>query len=171
MTRNNIASLVIVVLIGLLLQVGLVFLDCTQSPSDSAVRYIKAYYKLSPSMAKYICDGSSEAACGNQSDAYASSKVSDHIYNATAEAAERGFGKGFAKYSLSHIETRTEYLDDATAVVHLTARRRLAINPLYTWVARLFRMGETREVDESIHVKLENGRWRVCLSSSQLKTG
>ena len=151
MTRKETAPLVIVVLIGLLLQVGLIFLDCIHSPSDTAVRYIEAYYKLDPAMAKWSCDDAN---------------VSDHIYDATAEAAERGFGKGYAKYALSHIETRTEYLDDTTAVVHLTAHRRLDINPLYAWVARLFRMGKTDEVDQSIVVKLENRHWRVCQSSS-----
>ena len=87
------------------------------------------------------------------------------MYEAGEDAAERGFGKNYAKYTLSHIETRTEYLDDATALIHLTAHRRLAINPLYAYVARLFRIGDTYEVDESIQVKLEDGRWRVCQSS------
>jgi len=157
MTRKNFTSLAIVVLIGLLLQVGLIFLDCPHSPSNTAVQYAKAYHKLSPSEAKWICS----SAC---------SKAADHIYEATSEAAERGFDQGYAKYALSHIETHTEYLDDTTAVVHLTAHRRLAINPLYVWVARLFRIGDSDEVDGTIRVRLEDGHWRVCRSASQFET-
>lgn len=159
MPRKDISSLVIVVLVGLLLQVGLIFLDGTTSPSKTAVRYAKAYYKLSPASSKWLCGNASEASIG------------DHIYNATAEAAERGFGKVYAKYTLSHIETRTEYLDDTTAVVHLKAHRRRAINPFYVWVARLFSIGKVHEMDASILVKIEDGNWRVCHSSSQLETG
>jgi hypothetical protein len=171
MTRKDVSSLAIVVLIGLLLQVGLVFLDCTNSPSETAVRYARAYYNLSPSMAEWLCDGTSETSCKNRPTDSAGAVAMDHIYSTAAEAAERGFGKGYEKYTLSHIETRTDYIDDTTAVVHLTAHRRRAINPLYVWVARLFKIGEVHEVDASIHVKLEGGNWRVCRSSSQLETG
>lgn len=172
MTRKDAASLVIVVLFGLILQVGLIFLDCTNSPSDTAVNYLKAYYKLSPDMSEWLCGGTCESSCANKSAACENSKVADHIHNAIAEVANRGFEKGYAKYTLSHIETRTEYLDDThtTAEVHLTAHRRLAINPLYVVVAKLFRIGETHEVDETIRVENKDGRWRVCQSSSLLVT-
>jgi len=170
MTRKDFSTLAIVVLIGLILQVGLIALDCTHSPSDTAVSYAEAYYKLDPAMAKWLCDGTADASCDNPSAVCPNTTAADHIYNATANAAERGFGKGVAKYTLSHIETRTQYLDDTTAEVHLTARSRLAINPLYAWVARLFRMGETHEVEETIRVKLEDGSWRVCQSSALPET-
>jgi hypothetical protein len=171
MTRKEISSLVIVVFIGLLLQVGLIALDCTQAPYKTAVSYARARYALNPSMARYLCSGSGESSCTNESSECHNAEVEDLIYNATLKAAERGFEKSIAKYTLSHIETHTEYLDDAntTAVVHLTATRRMAINPLYAFVARLFKMGNTYEVDESIRLKkLEDGQWRVCSSSALL---
>lgn len=107
----------------------------------------------------------SKAGCSKVLARRVNNAVENYFYEAGTDAAERGFGKNYAKYSLSHIDTRTEYLDDATALVHLTGHRRLAINPLYAYVARLFRIGEPYEVDESIQVKLEDGRWRVCESS------
>jgi hypothetical protein len=180
MTRKDVSSLVIVVLVGLVLQVGLIFLDCTNSPSDTAVNFIKAYYKLSPDMSKWLCNsaaGSScpkaaEATCPNKSATCGNSMAADHIYNATSEAAEGGFGKGYARYTLSHIKTHTKWLDDTytTAEVHLTAHSRRAINPLYVWVARLFSIGEPHEVDHTIQVKQINGRWLVCQSASLPET-
>lgn len=170
MTRKDAAPLVIVVLFGLILQVGLVFLECTNSPSDTAVNYIKAYYSLNPDMSEWLCTDAGESSCAYKSAALENSEVSDHIYNITAEAAEGGFGKSYAKYTLSHIETHTEYLDNTTAVVHLTACRRRAINPLYVTVAKLFGIGETREVEATIRVELNDGLWRVCRSSSLLET-
>lgn len=163
MTRKNISSLAIVVLIGLVLQIGFVALDCTHTPADTAVSFVRDYYNLSPDMNRWLCDASSGQCSRSVAD--------DHIYEATADAAERGFDKGFAKYTLYHIETHTEYLDETTALVHLTAFRRIAINPLYAYVARLFSIGDTYEVDQNIVVKFEDEQWRVCRSSlSSLKT-
>ena len=165
MTRKEISSLAIVVVIGLLLQVGFIALDCSQSPYKTAVSYMRARYGLSPSMTRYLCCDSNKSCDADRSSKWRNSGVEDFVYNTAAEAAERGFEKGVAKYALSHIETHTEYLDNTTAVVHLTATRRMAINPLYAFVARLFNIGKTNKVDESIRLRLTNGQWKVCGSS------
>jgi hypothetical protein len=153
MTRKNISSLAITVLVGLILQIGLIFTECTDTPSKTAVSFVEAYYRLCPSMAEWLCDESA---------------ADDYLYEAAANAGERGFSKKLAKYSLSHIEAQTEYIDDTTAIVHLTAHRRLAINPLYAWVAWLFQMGKTYDVDEHFEVKLKDGQWRISESSLPL---
>jgi hypothetical protein len=179
MTRKDISSLAIVVIIGLILQVGLFFLDCTNSPSNTAVNYLKAYYKLSPDMSKWLCNSDSgssrpsaaESTCPNKSATCGNPIVADHIYHVTTEAAEGGFGAGYARYTLSHIKTHTKYLDHTTAEVHLTAHRRRAINPFYVWVAKIFKLGETHEVDKTIRVELLDGRWQVCQSASEQETG
>lgn len=210
MTRKNVNSLAIVVLIGLIVQVGFVLWDCKSTPADTAVSFARDYYRLSPSMAEWICGASPKACCKSENGAKSSecpkaastpdpekckktafgngaadssetdcceelarrvnTAVEKYLYKARKDATERGFDENFAKYTLYHIETRTEYLDDATAVVHLTAHRRLQINPVYAYIGRLFRIGETDKVDASIRVKLEDGRWRVCPTSlSSLK--
>ena len=168
MTRKEISSLAIVVLIGLLLQVGLIALDCNQTPYKTAVSYVEARYGLSPSMTQYLCSDSNESNCPVQASTNPQKEAEDFIYNATADAAQRGFEMGYAKYALSNIESHTEYLNDTTAVVHLTATCRKAINPLYTLVARLFRIGKTYEVDESVCLTLEDGQWRVCSESASM---
>ena len=259
MTRKNITSLAIVVVIGIVIQAGFIALDCKSTPAETAVKFARAYYRLSPAMAELMC-ATSSAACGNCALAGESAgcanadcgmktaicpkaesasepekctkaasahgaadcpkvedcpkavdcpksaecpkaadcpkaaecpkavagcdtancpqtpcckkparrvdtAVEDYLYDARLDAAERGFGENFAKYTLDHIETRTEYIDENNALVHLTARSRLRINPVYAYVARLFRIGDTYEVDESIQVKLVDGRWQVCESS------
>jgi hypothetical protein len=178
MTRKDLSSLAIVVIFGLILQVGLVFLDCTNSPSNTAVNYIKAYYRLSPDMSKWLCTsgdafsspGAAETTCPKKTAACENPIAADHIYEVTAAAAEGGFGAGYARYTLSHIKTHTKYLDNTTAEVHLTAHRRRAINPFYVWVARLFRLGETHEVDQTIRVERIDGRWLVCQSPALPET-
>ena len=95
MTRKNIVSLAIAVLIGIFLQAGFAALDCASTPSDVAVSYAKAYYKLCPSMARYLCGTTSETCGKNQSAACADTGVEEYIFNAAADAAQRGFGKNF----------------------------------------------------------------------------
>jgi hypothetical protein len=207
MTRKNFTSLAIVVVAGLILHLAVfVPLDCSKSiPADTAIKFARAYYRLSPSMTQWMCGASTET-CSNKSEPCTNAvsshdpaecpkavsgnepadcpkadcrkelarrvnaAVDNYLYDARFDAAERGFGEDFAKYALYHVETRTEYLDDATAVVHLTAHSRLEINSIYAYVAWLFRIGDTYEVDASIRVKLEDGDWRVCMSSlSSLK--
>ncbi len=154
MTRKNITSLVIVVLIGLLLEVGLIALDHSNTPSDAAVSFAKDYYELSPAMTDWLCDASS---------------VDNYIYTSDTNAAERGYSSKCARYALSHIETKTEYLDHSDAVVHLTAHRRLDINPLYVYVAGIFKLGKTYDVDASFQLQYKDGRWRICKTSLPLQ--
>ena len=50
--------LVVVILIGIVLQVLLVFASFTSTPYNTAVAFTKAYFKLDPSMAEYLCEES-----------------------------------------------------------------------------------------------------------------
>jgi hypothetical protein len=207
MSRKNITSLAIVVVIGTFLWAVLVVLDHKSAPADAAVSFACDYYRLSPSMTEWMCGALNaaepcsksdcskklktfpKAASGDESTSspktdsgaeavdqpeticckkmarHVNTAVENYLYKAKQDAAERGFGENSAKYTLYHIETQTEQIDDTTALVHLTAQRRLEINPLFAYVGRLFRIGETYAVDASIRVKLEDGRWRVCDSS------
>ena len=63
MNRKNITSLAIVVVIGLLFQVGFVVWDCKSTPADAAVSFARDYYRLSPSIARWMCGTSSATCC------------------------------------------------------------------------------------------------------------
>lgn len=154
------ASIMAAVCIGILLQIILVWADCGQTPAKAAENFAKAYYQLDPSMGEYLCLKTSAANEGKVVETY--------IRRVTAEAADRGLDPNTLKYVLSHIETFTRRIDDATAEVRITAKQRVSINPVYAQVARLFRMGETHTVDELVTVVQENGRWKVCGSPFSL---
>ena len=144
-----------VVVIGVLLQLLFVRADNQDTPGKAAVRFVKACYQLDPStMRGLLCKKTAETAKGDV--------VARYIRQISLEAGQRGFGMDFMKQALYDIKTHTERIDDNTAKVRLRARSRTAINPVYALVARIFHLGETREVDQVLTVVKENGCWKVC---------
>jgi hypothetical protein len=160
--NKRIITLALVLILGLLLQAGFVAIDCKDTPHGSAVAFAKAYYKLDPNMACWICE--------DQLNAGEDNIVEQYLYGVKTETAKRGFDNKFAKYMLYHIKTKTDYKSDTEAVVHLTARRRMAINPVFAYVAGIFHLGETSEFDESLQVVFKDGRWKVCGNLFDLPT-
>ena len=148
------AGIVLVLACGLLLQVLLVFADAIDTPNKAVVEFSKAYFKLDPSMTDRICK---ERLASQDIDI-----VDQYIYSVQKEAKERGFDTNFMKNTLYHIETETLSQDDTDATIRITGKRRVAINPAYPIVAKLFNIGATYDVDETIHVKKEDGKWKVC---------
>ena len=66
------------------------------------------------------------------------------------------------KNELYHIETEVLSQTDSDAKVRITGKRRVAINPVYSAVAKAFDIGGIYDVDETIHVIKEDGKWKVC---------
>ncbi len=151
---KRVILLSLTLILGLLLQVGFIAIDCKETPHGSVIAFAKAYYQLDPEMGRWICDNQLKAGDENIVDKY--------IYQVKSSTAERGFSEKYTKYRLYHIKTETDYQDDASATVHLTGKRRMAINPLFAYVAGLFDLGNTYEVHESINVILKDGKWKVC---------
>ncbi len=152
MTRKNIISLTLILLIGVVVQAWLLALDCKETPADAATAFARAYYGLCPSLADRLCTRIEDPVEAAQR----------HIHTTTANIIRRGYDKHFARYALFDVETRTEYLDDTTAVVHISAHRRINLNPVFTWVAAMFRLGDTRTVEKQVSMVLEDGRWKAC---------
>lgn len=148
------ASVVAAVLIGILLQILLVWADSHETPGKIAEKFTTAYYRLDPSMAAYLCRKTSAAAEGNA--------VEQYIRRISQEAADRGVTLNYMKHILYNVETHTHRIDDVTAEVKITANRRVSINPVYALVARFFLIGETHKLDELLTVVKEDGRWKVC---------
>ena len=146
--------LILVICLGIVLQVLLAFGSCTSTPYNAAVAFSKAYFKLDPSMADYLCEDSKMM---DDLDV-----VAGHIYHVTRQANERGFAKNYLKSQLYDIITETTYISDTEAKVVLTAQRRTAINPVFAWVARLFHIGGTYPFEAAFDVIKEDGTWKVC---------
>lgn len=155
--------LLVVIFVGIVLQVLLIPLGCRNTPYEAAVSFTKAYLKLDPSMADYLCEDSKMV---DDIDT-----VTQYIHDAASEASARGFGKGYVKSALYKVITHTEYASDSEATVTIKAKRRTAINPVFAWVTYIFHIGGTYAFEETIEVVKEDGNWKVCGSPLALHQG
>ena len=148
------------VILGIILQGMLIFADCQDTPSKTAVEFIKAFYRLDPAMSELLCK---KYITGEEGPV-----VEKYLQQVSDEARKRGFGLNYMKQIVYGIETHTRMIDDVTAEVNLTANRRISINPVYTLIARFFLIGKTYQLDKRIPVIKEEGKWKVCETLSSL---
>jgi hypothetical protein len=148
------AGIILVLVLGFVVQSIFSFADHIDSPSKAVVQFSKAYFKLDKSMSKRICKKRVASEDGDVVDQY--------IYLAAKEAKERGFGISFMKKKLYDVETEKISKKDNEAQVRITGKIRVSINPVYPIVAKLFNIGAIHEVDETINVIKEDGKWKVC---------
>jgi hypothetical protein len=143
-----------VFLIAFALQGALIMLDCKQSATQTAVAFSKAYFMADPAMADLVC----EEVLGEEDE----TSVELYIHKVATEAQQRGVPVGYIRHQLEHVHTETIHQDEASAEIHLNAKKRVCINPVFAWVAKLFFLGETHEVEAVLHLVKEGGQWKVC---------
>ncbi len=148
------SSIALVVLIGIFLQLILVFADRRETPHRAVVEFAKAYFQLSPCMEERICD---DRRLVDDVD-----MVNKYILTESKAARDRGFDAKYMRSRLYHVETSTIKKDDTSAEVRFTAYRRSGINPVYAYVAKLFDFSKPRKVAETFAVIKEDGKWKVC---------
>ncbi|MCG6892370.1 MAG: hypothetical protein LJE65_02090 [Desulfobacteraceae bacterium] len=153
-------ALALTILLAVFLQVLFVWLDGRETPNRVAVSFAKAYFKLDASMSRFLC---SDLESADDVDV-----VDNYIHRTVNEAQQQGFDASWAKCMLYDIETHTLSQDPDSASIRLTAKRRKSINPVFTVVAKLFHIGETHTVDETIELTKEDGSWKVCSPAFQL---
>ena len=151
---SKIAGIILVLIAGLFVQMLFVFAGTKDTPTRAVVEFSKAYFQLDKSMAERIC---AERLASEEVDV-----VDRHIHNLAEEAKERGFDFTFMQRKLYHIEIDPIDRTDDDAKIRITGKTRVAINPAYPIVATLFDLGEVQEVDETLHVIKEKGKWKVC---------
>ncbi|MBC2711102.1 MAG: hypothetical protein HGJ94_08930 [Desulfosarcina sp.] len=54
------------------------------------------------------------------------------------------------------------YLQAMTDEIHLKGLRRTCIHPVFAYVAKLFRLGQTHEFEETLELVKKDGKWKVC---------
>ena len=151
---SKLITIASVVIIAFVLQLVLIISDHHESPGTAAVEFSKAYFKLNEAMTDRLCseltdDGESEV-------------VNDYINRVADEARADGFDVSWMRMSLSDIEIETQMVDDSTAEVQITFDRRRSVNPLFAIVAKIFFLGETHKVEETLTLVREDERWKVC---------
>jgi hypothetical protein len=151
---NKFMAFATVIIIAVVLQVGLIALEDTQSPAQTAVCFTKAYFKLDESMGQYLCKQLVE---GAETDI-----VEDYLHQVKEEGKRMGFKKNYMKTALSHVNTQTEMLDENTAIVRIQGERTRYLNPVFGAVATIFFLTDSYEVDKTLKVVNEDGQWKVC---------
>jgi hypothetical protein len=153
-------KIAMVLLFAFLLQVVFIIADNKQTPYKAAIDFSKAYFSIDEKMYDLVCSD----LAGDGED----STVTAYFRAKADEARNRGFTTDQIKNSLYHIRTDTISKDDASARVRITGLKRVAINPLYLFVCKIFNIGKTHHVDEIIDIVYEDGAWKVCGSPYSL---
>ena len=147
-------KLVLVVLLGILIQALLILADCKDTPDKAVVQFTKAYFMLDNSMPERLCNEMVTAEDDNVLDS--------SMQRVTKEARDRGFGINYLKSELYHIKTHIISKNETKAKIRIACNRRASINPFYAFIAKMFNIGGTYKVDETINVVKEDGKWKIC---------
>ena len=152
--NSKFPAIAAVIVVAFILQIVLVAADHHESPGKAAVEFSKAYFKLNKAMEKRLCREITEE---GESDV-----VSDYLNRVADQAKSEGFDASWMKMALSHIETETQMVDDNVAEVRINGNRRRAVNPVFALVAKIFCLGETYKVEETLTLVKEDDLWKVC---------
>ena len=155
-------SITAVIVVAVMLQVFLIVTENTESPAKAAVAFAKAYYKQDASMADRLCQDILE------SDEY--DRVDGFINQVADEASDMGFAPSWKRMALGFIKTKTHMIDENTAEVTIKASMRRNINPLFYIVSRVFFLGETYHMEETLNVVKEGKDWKVCGEALEMPT-
>jgi hypothetical protein len=147
-------SIIIVIICGVILQGLLCLADGKDSPEKAAVEFAKAYYGLDGAMSDMLCDELKTADDVNIVDEYLDSMAD--------KAKSRGFGVDCFRYGLVKTRTQTISKNEAEAAVRITGKKKVKINPIYMFVAKIFDLGATTQFDKTINLVKEDGAWKVC---------
>ena len=153
MSQDSKVALITVFLIGTLLQIILTAGDSKDTPYGAAVAFSKAYFGLCPDLARTMANNGLNEDDVDVADAY--------LYSKYVEAAERGYHVSRLSKMFYNIHTKTVAQDASTATVHIRGTTRVAINPLYGFVAKLFFITSPTDVEETINLVKEKGKWKV----------
>jgi hypothetical protein len=147
-------SITAVIVLAVMLQVFLVVTENRETAARAAVDFARAYYQQDASMADRLCQDILE---NEETD-----PVADYINHVSDEAARLGFDASWMKMALGHVKTKTHLIDENTAEVTIKASMRRNINPLFYLVSRVFFLGETLHMEETLTLVKEDNRWKVC---------
>ena len=143
-----------VLCLGLVVQLVLVFADSKDTPARTAVGFATAYFNLNPAMADYLCNEFVEQEETNL--------VQDYINKVADQARQSGFELNYMRMRLFAVHSEILSKSETEAEVRITAKARRNINPVFTLIAKLFDIGETHPVDETLKLIREDGKWKIC---------
>jgi len=151
---NKRSAFTTVFLLALFFQLIFVFADTRDTPGKAAVEFARMYYQLDSEMATRLCD---ELAQDEENNVVAS-----YIQNTAKQANERGYDVSYMKNSLFNVKTHTLKMSSSSAEIRITGDMKKGINPLFAYIGKLFALGKTTPLDQTVNVIKEGGKWKVC---------
>lgn len=151
---NRLASLVLILIFGAMVQVVMAAGDSKSAPYAAATEFAKNYFYLDPAMADQICNA------GVTEDDV--DMVDNYLYAKRTEAASRGYDISRLRKSFTHVKTQTVDMDEGAATVHISGTTRTIINPVFGWVGKMFFITRPEHVEATLEVVKEDGKWKVC---------
>jgi hypothetical protein len=153
-------TIIAVLCLALVLQLALIYADSKDTPARTAAGFATAYFNLDPSMGDYLCSEFVE-----QEDA---DLVQAYINQVADEARQSGFELNYMRMRLFSLHTEVLSQSESEAEVHITAKAKRNLNPVFTIIAKFFSLGETHPIDETLNLIKEDGRWKVCGKAFEL---
>jgi len=142
-------SLALAVLVGIFIQVLLVFADGQDSPNKAALEFTTAYFAMDKGgMTARFCEDGQVVDDVDIIDQY--------VYVAVQDAHSRGFDVDcYTRNRLYHAQTVATLEGNDKATVRLTAEVK---SPLRTF----FSGTDIRHIDETLTLVQKDGMWKVC---------
>jgi len=145
--RINLVPFILTVIAAVIFQIAFICRDSKDTPGRAVKEFAKAYFKVEACMADRLCEDRKYVNGTNTVDQY--------IYEKTKDAADRGFGLSYVANKLYDARTETVAKTEGVVSVRLTARVRPPLKSFFS--------GEDyREVDQTLKVINEDGKWKVC---------
>jgi len=151
---NRLATLILIVIIGAMVQVVMAAGDGKDAPYKAATTFAQKYFYLDAGMADQMCNA------GVTEDDV--DMVDDYLYAKKMEAAARGYDISRLRKSFTHVSTRTVDMNGESATVHISGTARTIINPLFGWFGKMFFITTPEHVEATLEVVKEDGKWKVC---------
>jgi hypothetical protein len=151
---NKRSAFIAVFLLAFCLQILFVFADTRDTPGKAAVEFAQMYYQLDPAMTTRLCDA---LALDEENNVVAS-----YIQSTAKQANERGYDVSYMKKTLFNVSTHTLKMGSSSAEIRITGEMKKGINPLFAYVGKLFMLGKTTPLDQTVNVIKEGGKWKVC---------
>jgi hypothetical protein len=158
MKSRDYTILALVVLMGVFVQALLVAASCKETPARAAEEFTRAYFNLDPAMTERMC-----------ADLQADEEAVDNlIHTAHMRAQARGFSPGYMRMHLFQVESSVLAQDEQTAQVHLNSEMRRNIHPAFAVFAKMWDLGESHQLDETLDLVKEGDQWKVCNHNLQI---
>jgi len=143
---NRFGIILVVIACGVLVQIGLLLVQCQDTPNQAAIDFARAYYRFDPQMADMLCEEIRSQGGLDQ--------VDEFIYQAHKTAGDRGYGIYLLKNKLYNVKTKTISQAAGKVEIRVIADRKPPLKSFFSH--------EAYKVDEIITVTQEGGRWKVC---------